>query len=298
MNTFTNYNEIKTLLVSVSEEIDKNNIEEFVYTSLNRNNTTYSKNDIIYISFLSSSQQYQILISKKTFKFQLIEIFSLFYKKKEHLNTYDLYLNKNFLVIYKNAAFYYFQEFDHKIASDDLLEYFQKKLHIKLDNIKRVDCSKIEELKEEYILSFSKSVIDNINTKKEWSFLIYLSCISLFIFIIISYYFLTINNINNTSALKTIELNKSLLTQKKLLMYKFFDKDLNLIIENLRLNKLKLKKLNYQKNSIHLVFSSKVKDNIYTFLDLYSSRLISSDILFDEKRKNYECNAHVKLFRK
>jgi len=91
--------DIKSIIVDVSEEIQKKNLLNFVYTSLDLNNIDYSSNDIIYSNFLEHSKQYQFFIFSNNFKYMIIELLDDEYSE-DSSNSFRLYIAKNFFVIY------------------------------------------------------------------------------------------------------------------------------------------------------------------------------------------------------
>ena len=53
MLNYTPCDEIKSLFIDVSEEIENNNLKKFIFTSLKLNNFEISKNDFVHINFIS-----------------------------------------------------------------------------------------------------------------------------------------------------------------------------------------------------------------------------------------------------
>ena len=53
MSNYALNNEIKSLLIDVSEEIENKNLKKFIFTSLKLNNFEISKNDFMNINFIS-----------------------------------------------------------------------------------------------------------------------------------------------------------------------------------------------------------------------------------------------------
>ena len=62
MINYISTEQIFSLELDVSEEIDNNSLKNFVTTSLNLNNKEYSNNDLIYATYLQELKQYQIIL--------------------------------------------------------------------------------------------------------------------------------------------------------------------------------------------------------------------------------------------
>ena len=102
MLNFALNNEIKSLLIDVSEEIENKNLKKFIFTSLKLNNFEISKNDFMYINFISELKQYQFLTFPNYYKNSIFQIFELYYLNKKDLNKFDLYFCDDFFCLYKS----------------------------------------------------------------------------------------------------------------------------------------------------------------------------------------------------
>ena len=123
MLNFIPTNEIKSLFIDVSEEIENKNLNKFILTSLKLNNFEINKNDFIHINFISELKQYQVLVFPKDYKNLIFQIFELFYVDRTDLNSFDLYFTDEFFCLYKNAEFYYFQKIESQLEIDELIVY-------------------------------------------------------------------------------------------------------------------------------------------------------------------------------
>ena len=79
MLNYTPCDEIKSLFIDVSEEIENNNLKKFIFTSLKLNNFEINKNDFLLINFIHELKQYQVLIFSKEYKNAIFQIFELYY---------------------------------------------------------------------------------------------------------------------------------------------------------------------------------------------------------------------------
>ena len=293
MSIYASNNEIKSLLIDVSEEIENKNLKKFIFTSLKLNNFEISKNDFVHINFISELKQYQVLTFPNHYKNTIFQIFELYYLDEKDLNKFDLYFNNDFFCLYKNGKFYYFQNLQSEIFIEELIEFINKKFSITLDSFKVIQKKSCEDLKNEYSKKALKNKLENFNIKNDYSFKIYL----FYILIIISYFtfYLYENQIKNEgNETKILEENQF----DKLKKEHFFTSislDFNNIVELLKKYDLNLKLFEYKDNKQKIVFSSFIKSDIYSFFGELKDNLITQEVNYFENEKNYEAVIYVKL---
>ncbi|PUE65497.1 hypothetical protein [Arcobacter caeni] len=293
MSIYASNNEIKSLLIDVSEEIENKNLKKFIFTSLKLNNFEISKNDFVHINFISELKQYQVLIFPNHYKNTIFQIFELYYLDEKDFNKFDLYFNDDFFCLYKNGKFYYFQNLQSEIFIEELIEFINKKFSITLDSFKVIQKKSCEDLKNEYSKKALKNKLENFNIKNDYSFKIYV----FYILIIISCFtfYLYENQIKNEeNETKIVEENQF----DKLKKEHFFTSislDFNNIVELLKKYDLNLKLFEYKDNKQKIVFSSFIKSDIYSFFGELKDNLITQEVNYFENEKNYEAVIYVKL---
>lgn len=297
MNSFANYDNVESLLIDVSCEINKQNLKEFVYTSLSLNNIPLSSKKKVSAFYLNSVNQYQIIIYDKKYKFVFFEIFSLYVNKKVKDEEYVLFLNKNFIVIFFGQKFYYFQKFEYKIDFNDLTEYFYKKLNIKIDKVYKFDCGSVENLKKEYIKKTKISIFKNLNEKRVYFNYFYVLYLLTLCALLFYYYENSVFQYNKKIKQDKQNKENELLIQKQKYTYKPFYDELNYVLLQSKNNNLKIQNFSYTQKNLSLVFNSKDKQNIYLFLNSFRSRLISNSIEYNESLKLYKCIISIHLNR-
>ena len=293
MTKYISSDQIITLELDVSEEIDNNSLRNFVLTSLNLNNKEYSANDLIYTTYIKELKQYQILLINNKFSKAEFQVFELFYKDKAE--GLDLYLCDKFFCLYKNGIFYYYQAIEFSLTIDEFLDFISKKFNTNVNNYKKIEVEELEELKNEYLQSKKKSSLKNINKKRNNSFIFYL--IYLFLLVYICIYYIEQNSTNNVE--KPI-LNTSNLDYEKFKKEHTFislENDFNKIFESINKHSLEIISFEYKKAKIKMILNSQIKDDLYLFLNEYKKSLISSSVYFDEKRELYEVSAYVNLYK-
>ena len=292
MLDYTFCDEIKSLFIDVSEEIENKNLKKFIFTSLKLNNFEINKNDFIHINFISELKQYQVLVFPKEYKNVIFQIFELFYLEKKDSNSFDLYFTNEFFCLYKNGKFYYFQTIQSQIFIEDLIEYINKKFFIKLDNYKTFDKKSLENLKNEYLEKSVNNKLESFNLKKDYSFKIYLFYLLIIIF---SFSFYFYDNQLNKEEKNEIKVENNFEKLKKEYSFTSISSDFDSLIELVKKYNLNLKSFEYKENKQKIVLSSSSKSDIYAFFNELKDNLISQEISYFENEKIYESVIYVKL---
>ena len=287
-------NQIKSLFVDVSEEIENKNLKKFVSTTLNLNNIVLNKNDFLYINFISEINKYQILIFPKEFKYMVFQIFEQLYVDK-NINKYDLYLTESFFCLYKNGSFYYSQKLESKVIIEDLISYLNKIFSIKIDSYQFIDEFQQKKLEKKYLESNEKNIIQNFNIKNSHSFKIYL----FYLFLIFSFCAVVFQNKLENSQKEDSEINikNDFEKLKKEHLFNSFSNFFNELFQIFVKYDFDLESFEYKENSLKIVFSSSLKTNIYSFFNEIKEKLISQEISYLEKEELYKAVVYVKSIR-
>ncbi len=287
-------NQIKSLLIDVSEEIENKNLKKFVSTTLNLNNIVLNKNDFLYINFISEINKYQILIFPKEFKYMVFQIFEQLYIDK-NINKYDLYLTESFFCLYKNGSFYYSQKLESKVIIEDLISYLNKIFSIKIDSYQFIDEFQQKKLEKKYLESNEKNIIQNFNIKNSHSLKIYL----LYIFLLFSFCAVVFENKLENSQKEDSEINikNDFEKLKKEHLFNSFSNFFNELFLIFVKYDFDLESFEYKENSLKIVFSSSLKTNIYSFFNEIKEKLISQEISYLEKEELFKAVVYVKSIR-
>ena len=287
-------NQIKSLFVDVSEEIENKNLKKFVSTTLNLNNIVLNKNDFLYVKFISEINKYQILIFPKDFKYMVFQIFEQLYIDK-NINKYDLYLTESFFCLYKNGSFYYSQKLESKVIIEDLISYLNKIFSIKIDSYQFIDEFQQKKLEKKYLESNEKNIIQNFNIKNSHSFKIYL----FYLFLIFSFCAVVFENKLENSQKEDSEINikNDFEKLKKEHLFNSFSNFFNELFLIFVKYDFDLESFEYKENSLKIVFSSSLKTNIYSFFNEIKEKLISQEISYLEKEELYKAVVYVKSIR-
>jgi hypothetical protein len=292
MLNFVLPNEIKSIAIDVSEEIENKNLKKFIFTSLKLNKHNINKNDFVHINFISELKQYQILIFPNNYKHTIFQIFNQFYINKKDLESFDLYITKEFFCLYKNEKFYYYQTLESEILVDDLVEYINKIFSIKVDTFKIIDEIYLEELKNSYLEKSFKNELLNFNGKKDFSFGIYLIYILILILFSICFY---ISYTKNSEDFNELNSQDSIEKIKEEYSFVSFSSDFSEFLNLSQKYNLNIKNFEYRVDKVKIVLCSSSKSDIYSFFNELKTRLISQDLNYFENEKIYESTIYVKF---
>lgn len=291
MSNYIPLEQIISVEIDITEKIDDKNLKNFVLTSLELNNKNYHNNDSIYATYIEELNQYQIFSLNYKYKLVTFQIFELFYEEKS--KGLDLYLADDFFCLYKDGFFYYYQTIEFVLKIEEFLEFINKKFNTKINNYKRIEKDYLEELKNEYISKDKKTSIKNINIKSNNSFKIYLIYLFLLTSLCIYFYKQQLDIPKNKNNINDQTLNFERF--KKEHVFVSIENDFNEILENIKIYNLELTFFEYKQNTVKIMLSSTIKDNLYLFLNEYKNKLISSSVNFNESKKLYESMAYVNL---
>ncbi len=256
------YNDFKTALISVDEEILEKNLEKFINTSLKLKGIKVKINETIFYTFVKELKSYQITIFKAN-KFDFLDL-----EKYCKESSYTLFIYENYFILYKERKLYYYQYLKYKLSKVKIKEYFFKRFN--LYNIEPV-----------YLNSshFYKNSSNNIKFK--YNFLFF--CTLLLSFTLV---FLLKNE-----SLEKQEI--SLYKEKQLL-----SKELFMLFENIKNLDIQIKNLKFAKGEFKVVFYSKQHANLYKFINTNKEYFSTKKILFNEQSKYYELFGTVYTARK
>uniref|UniRef100_UPI004047EBBE hypothetical protein n=1 Tax=Aliarcobacter sp. TaxID=2321116 RepID=UPI004047EBBE len=284
-----------SLEIDVSERINSKNLKDFILSSFELNNITYNQNDFVYVNYLSELNQYQIIIIDCKYKNAIFQTFELLYSQndKTSIESFDLYLCKDFFCIYKNAQFYYYQNIKLNLPVEEFISFINKKFNIKIDNFREFNKQELEELKQSYLEKNKKSSLKRVNLKNNYTFIYYLIYLFLLTFIFIYFY---INERNQILFQKTDD-EKSLNIEqfKESITFKSIRNDYKNLLEKINNYHLKIVLFEYKSSVFKIVLNSKIKNDLYSFFNEYKKDLISSNINYIEDKNLYEAVVHVRF---
>jgi hypothetical protein len=292
------FNVLERASVQVKEEIKLKFYDDFLKTTLFKNNIQLKKTSKILSIFIEESKTYEIIVSKNQNSILEVQIYEAYYLKYELSDSlYDLFVCDNYFTVYKHKKFYFVKD-NKNYEQEDILKYLRHTYKINITNCYYVSSEQKNLLKEIFFSYFSNAKVLKYYTIVNKSvynyFLIFLMSIStLFAFLIFNQ---EGNNENKVLKNNQIEL-KNLKTKYDTFLNKQKKKSLTQntvkLFYYLKYHKVNLVSFDYNKK-LTIVISSKKRGDLSKFLMEYKN---NSKIIQIEKKddsKVYEMMVEIK----
>lgn len=317
---FLKLKNVKTFLTKVSEEIDKQYINEYLFTQIQSQNLTLDNNSQVHYSYIKSIKSYQISIINSKNKNIVLEpfVFVTNYIDKNDKST-DLFICADFFALYDNGQLIYFNHInsdlqDKSFASNetklsgfeknDIIEYINQTFSIIINNTYDIDEKELLEYEKMYSLNIEKlppiKYISKKNNKTSTLYLIYVFIIltSLAIYFI---NFINQNGIKITNNMKDIKLETAKSEYNNLLNKYEDNKKITSYLINLfsvlNNNDIKLISLKVSQNKSQIKIKASKKEVLLDFLDYYDEDSIINNMTYIKKDNTYEITATIKLYK-
>ncbi len=289
--SFLPFEDIDFIEIEVSEKIEERNLKSFILSNLELNNKKTTHNEKIYLSYIKQLKSYQIFILSMNYKHFEFQLFEILYEKNANLEEiYDLYFYKNYLILYKNGIFYYFQKISENLNIDDFMDLIVKKFAIKINSYKLFEKQELDELKSIFIHQNFKSYFKNISFKNSHSFKYFL----FFLAFIATLFFNFIYEDIELKKQKNLDKNSNFEIEKVIKEHKF--KSLEEKIKPIILiEELQLRVFEYDENHLKIVIDSKTKESIYDFIEKNKNFNFNPTITYIENSKTFQAVLNVQI---
>jgi len=201
--------------------------------------------------------------------------------EEETLVIFDTYF-----VVYQNNKPLFFKKIEGNLKLDDLKIFIRN--HLGIENIK------VLPLKDVRLREQSKKIDYRfIKAVRDYQFVYYLLYLCVLVFVTI-YFFIGIedkyekDNFNN--------LKKNIEKVKKDKKFTYISKEVLVIYENAKENKVLIKSILFENSKFQLVLESKKKEGIYKLLTSIKESSIN-DIQYNKKEKKYKSHVSFKISR-
>jgi len=272
---FVKYKNIKNITVDVSSEISSKNLKEFIKTSIEIELQDNIIKNQVFVNYLQKLNKYEIYLYSAPNK--LIIPQEIFYNKLTN-KKYNLFITKDFFVVYFKNNFYISKDNNH-YSNDDIINYleFTYKIDIEDISINNISEEEVEILKKQYIQNKIQNRINYINftsNNKYKYFLIYLFTL----FLIVNYYFFIYQKqeivyiSNNDITLKKIKTKYYNALMNKYKNNKLVTNILIDIFNNLKQNQIILNSIKYNK-VFYLNIQANDKNTLYKFCGMYKCEI-------------------------
>ena len=295
---------IKIITIDVTEKIHDNFIKDFIKTTLETNSIILDNNTYISYNFIPNNSLYEIYVVYSTLDDLLIapDILTVFYKSKENKTT-DLFILKDFFVVFKDKKLYCFKSFQESSTHEDIKLYVTQTYKLHLDNIYIIDENKFNKLKLLYTNDDNTVKKSNFCKLKDdntiLAFIIFIS-ISIIIFCILlyNYYFTTHNTLstklttikNKYEHIKQTKHNKQEPINNNKVSLKLIE-----LFKYIKLKNLITQRISYERDIISLALLYKEKDKLLNFLTIYPTTTTIEGIEFIKEQGLYKMVIKIEI---
>ncbi len=298
MDIIAKNEDIKSIIVEVSQEIIQKNILNFAHTSLDLNDINHSNSDIIYCNYLKYSKQYQIFVFPENFTYMIFELLHTkddLNEDEEIKDIFTLYTTKDFFVIFNANILYTYQKINQEYSINELLEYISKSFKVTISRIIDVDETILEKVLQKNEFKNDILFFKNINQKTNKAFYFY--TFYLLISVLGTFFYINYKKetFNQQQIQKVKEDKKEYLKTLKLLKFKSYEKEYALLIQTIKKLDLKLISYKYTSSIMNIKISAKKKSNIYLFLNHYKKSLLSNSISKSDSKNIFISVLNVKI---
>lgn len=287
MDYFIRSEKIVNTLIKVKSEILKDVLNEFLFTSLRRQNIKLYSNSKIFYTYLKQNNYYQISTYRTKDEKPILELDLInYYINNSSENTFNLCICDDLFILYKNSELYYYQKKSNDMSTEEIKLFLENKFSILILQKTLITNSEINKMKLEFNKKNFKSKLlyikkTSLNLFYYFKFLILL--LTLFIF---ATYLLKSENKDEITLLKN-EYNR-LETQKEYKNY-VSAKLLNVFLEIKKLN-MKINKLVYEDGKFLVNITSSKRNSLYVFIKSYKKSVINSITM---NGGNYDMDAKI-----
>lgn len=276
---------INSTTIKIDEILEKKDLKNFIYNSLEEKNIPFNNHDKILVNYMYLTNEYQVFIIEDRFIKLIFEVLSSYYNSSDAVDN-TLFITENFIAVYIDKEFYFYQEINYSLDEDDLKKYILKKLNVVIHTVCKIDNLQLESMTKDFIKNQNKSFhLVNINDKSSNYLFIYSIYLTVLLVCSFSYVFYEKNEIEQS----VLNEKNSLITKNNLnaMNHKFYSlfKDYNDFILLLNNHNIEVLHLEYKTKKITFSIKSDKKENLYDFLDAYKTKVLSNVInLVDDKK--------------
>lgn len=288
MNNLKNNNEyIKTIVIEVNEEIKKNHIKEFIYTSLSLQNIKIDKKDYLLYIYISEIKSYEIVIYKN--RFNKLLLLNGYFQKNPSLNT-TLLVCDNLIVLFKDKKLFYIHKLEYNLSQDELKEFIYNRFSIVVDDFRFLEYDELKKIKFHKNQLFAKL---NFITKNNYIYTSLYITYLLILFLLISFIIYE-NNFSKSKLEDDIKQKQTHLMnlinskQKSLQVVSLVE-----IFKNIKLFSLDLRKLTYEQKNYFLILENTDEKELYKFVNIYKKNTKIKKLQYVSERGKYELHIQI-----
>ncbi|MFA7083737.1 MAG: hypothetical protein WC141_04285 [Arcobacteraceae bacterium] len=281
--------QIGSWLIDVSEPIAPKHFHEFAFFQLEEKGIVKNAQSVLFYSYIKECQKYFLAHFYACSETSFIEpqILKAYFLKQIYLNKQTIvFILNDYFAIYENEELLFFKPTKQKVTTEQIGNFVEKSLQLKIDLCIEIDEKEKLELKEEFIkncLTLKKPIFLKNNHYKELKRFAYFSLLATFFVTIIVVYETMYENKKNYKQKVTYYSPKKELISAKIVLF----------LQNINSFNLEMQTMTISNESVHFFLRHPKKTQLIEFLTLYKGEV--KTLNYNEQEKMYELNALFKL---
>ncbi|MEA2017905.1 MAG: hypothetical protein U9N59_05610 [Campylobacterota bacterium] len=296
-------NNLKTLSIKVTEEINSKYLFDFLQTNILKSDLITTPNSEFYYSFIKSNMSYEIILFDKPeniiSNFVLEPLLPLGYYENNSYNSVDLFYTNDYFIVYQNKKLILFKQISD-VSLDDIVLYLLQTYKISIDNKIKIDDTLLENFKNNYI--------KNPKIKKNYQLnLLFVDksfkILQSFVLIItILFGYLLYNNLNGKQLISKSSEELISIKSKYNNLLQIYQKNNKSPLDSMvkffkyiKLNKIVVDTVMYKNKRIETILIHKSKKILLDTVTMYGKQIDINYIKYDKKIDKYRLEIVIEI---
>ena len=277
-----NINDIQTLTIKVTEEINPKNLHLFLKTSILNSGLPFSKNSFYYYFYHLDLLTYEIIFYEKNAEDIFLEPFLLLEEYSKTDNSVKVYVTDSYFVVVKSSKVLVLK----KITTLDMNE-----ISTYIQQIYNLSNFELIQISNETLLDIAQQkrslYMDGfypLYSKKSFNIFLAFSLLGLFLLLI----FLYIGNLETANKVTPIVQKKIQVKHKSDVMTQ-----VNLLFKNIKSNTIIIEKINYENKHFQTILYHKEQKKLLDFANIYGAKIDIKTLKYEPTKKLYRMEVDI-----
>jgi len=277
-----NINDIQTLTIKVTEEINPKNLHLFLKTSILNSGLPFSKKSFYYYFYHLDLLTYEIIFYEKNAEDIFLEPFLLLEEYSKTDNSVKVYVTDSYFVVVKSSKVLVLK----KITTLDMNE-----ISTYIQQIYNLSNFELIQISNETLLDIAQQkrslYMDGfypLYSKKSFNIFLAFSLLGLFLLLI----FLYIGNLETANKVTPIVQKKIQVKHKSDVMTQ-----VNLLFKNIKSNTIIIEKINYENKHFQTILYHKEQKKLLDFANIYGAKIDIKTLKYEPTKKLYRMEVDI-----
>jgi len=277
-----NINDIQTLTIKVTEEINPKNLHLFLKTSILNSGLPFSKKSFYYYFYHLDLLTYEIIFYEKNAEDIFLEPFLLLEEYSKTDNSVKVYVTDSYFVVVKSSKVLVLK----KITTLDMNE-----ISTYIQQIYNLSNFELIQISNETLLDIAQQkrslYMDGfypLYSKKSFNIFLAFSLLGLFLLLI----FLYIGNLETANKVTPIVQKKIQVKHKSDVMTQ-----VDMLFKNIKSNTIIIEKINYENKQFQTILYHKEQKKLLDFANIYGAKIDIKTLKYEPTKKLYRMEVDI-----